>query len=405
MHISGLSLQSFRNYTNQTFLFSNPLTIFLAPNASGKSNILEAIHLLSTGQSFRSGVVDDFIQIGKEFGRIKAKIQDETESQEIELLLTTGMVSGKRSAKKIFSLNEVRKQQRGVIGLLPTVAFIPEDLRLITGSPPRRRGFLDTLGSQLDPQYLSSLTQYEQTLRRRNKLLQQVREGETSETTLTYWNQSIIKHGEFIQHARRQIIDELNSTEFSHQFEIEYKISVMSEARLEQYRRAEIASGHTLVGPHKDDIIVKFQILNSKFQSFDKLRTSGQTGKQENRIENQESSIKETLGSEPQNTKILSPKTLNHEPNTTHLAPLSSHGSRGQQRMGVLWLKLGSFVLLEKKLQTKPILLLDDIFSELDAMNRKHVLDLTSKTQTIMTSAEEEILQIPELRGAEIVRL
>lgn len=357
MFLKGLSLQAFRNYSHQTFLFKKPLTIILAPNASGKTNILESIHLLSTGQSFRSGTIDDFIQIDQEFGRIKSKVLSQNEDKELELLLTKGLVNGKRTAKKIFSLNEVRKTAKSVLGLLPTVSFIPEDLRLITGSPSRRREFLNTSLIQLDPQYAQSLTTYDQTLRRRNKLLQQIREGETSPTVLSFWNQSLIKHGEYLQEKRRWFIDHLNALDFPLHFQVEYDVSVISTERLQKYASAEVASGHTLVGPHKDDIIVKFQVSN----------------------------------------KISAVKN--------QLFPLFTHGSRGQQRMGVLWLKLGVFELLSTKNQEPPLLLLDDIFSELDIDNRQRVLDLVKKTQTILTSAEDDILSLPELREADIIRI
>ncbi|MEO8581594.1 MAG: DNA replication and repair protein RecF [Patescibacteria group bacterium] len=367
MFLTGVSLQHFRNYQNKTFLFTKPLTVFVAPNAFGKTNLLEAIHLLSTGESFRSGTVDDFIEVEQELARIKMKTllndhqtekthqaNEESEQLEIELLLNPGLVSGKRVSKKIFSLNGVRKQKRGIVGLVPTIAFIPEDLRLITGSPSRRREFLDTVLTQIDQQYLTALSTYEQTLRRRNRLLQQIREGEAPRTTLSFWNLSLLKHGMYLQDKRRELIDHLNGIEFPLQFQIEYDLSLLSPARLEQYSNQEIAAGHTLVGPHKDDIIVQFSIVKNSH------------------------SVR---------------------------SPLFTHGSRGQQRMGVLWLKLGSFEIIRKTLGKTPLLLLDDIFSELDKENRLRVLELAKTTQTIMTSAEEEVLQMPELKNADIIRL
>lgn len=368
MFLTGVSLQHFRSYTHKTFLFSKPLTVVVAPNASGKTNLLETIHLLSTGESFRAGTVDDFIQVEKELARIKLKAEVgknvngteivqslslPQESLEIELLLNHGLVSGKRVSKKIFSLNGVRKQKRSIVGLVPTIAFIPEDLRLITGSPSRRREFLDTVLTQIDQQYLTALSTYEQTLRRRNKLLQQIREGEAPRTTLSFWNMSLLKHGMYLQLRRRELIDLINQIEFPLHFQVEYDLSLLNEERLAQYSMQEIASGHTLVGPHKDDIIVRFDI--SKANDV--------------------------------------------------MSPLYSHGSRGQQRMGVLWLKLGAFEIIRQKLGKTPLLLLDDIFSELDRENRLRVLELAKTTQTIMTSAEEEVLQMPELVGADIIRL
>lgn len=397
MFLSGLSLSNFRNYTNKTFLFHKPLTLVIAPNASGKTNLLEAIHLLSTGESFRSGTVDDFIQVEKELARIKLRATDysaagsetltqhgqndqddverisslstKPESIEIEILLNHGLVSGKRVSKKIYSLNNVRKQKRSVVGLVPTIAFIPEDLRLITGSPSRRREFLDTLLVQIDRDYLSSLSIYEQTLRRRNKLLQAIREGESPRSTLSYWNLSLLKHGMYLQKKRAEVIGKFNGVQFPLQFQVQYDLSLINEAKLNQYADQEIAAGHTLVGPHKDDIIVKLSLVSGQWS-----------------VSN-------------------APTTSNLPPTTMY--PLFTHGSRGQQRMGVLWLKLGAFQIIEQTLHTPPILLLDDIFSELDLANRQRVLDLAKTTQTIMTSAEPEpdLLQMKELENADIIRL
>lgn len=343
------------------------MTVILAPNASGKTNILEAINILSTGESFRGGTVDDFIQVEKELSRIKIKatnesleddilssLTDQPESIEIELLLNHGLVSGKRVSKKIFSLNGVRKQKRAIVGLVPTIAFIPEDLRLITGSPSRRREFLDTILTQIDRQYLTALSTYEQTLRRRNKLLQQIREQVVPRTVLSYWNLSLLKHGMYVQTKRRELIGRLNGIEFPLHFQVDYHLSLLNEERLHQYAREEVASGHTLVGPHKDDIVVKFDLSSTTIQDS---------------------------------------------------YPLFTHGSRGQQRMGVLWLKLGAFEVIRQALGKTPLLLLDDIFSELDIANRTRVLDLAKSTQTIMTTAEEEVLNMSELSGADIIRL
>ncbi len=360
MYLQGLSLQNFRNYSSKTLLFSQPITIVVAPNASGKTNLLEALHLLSTGESFRAGTVDDFIQVDQEYGRIKGKISKDSEESEIELLLTRGVVAGKRSAKKIFSVNGVRRVKQKVVGHLSVVSFIPEDLRLITGSPARRRSFLNDLLSQLDPEYTHALTTYEQTLKRRNKLLQLIRDNKIPPTTLSYWNTSLLKHGMYLQEQRRQLFDRFTAIPFPMELSIQYDPSVISEARMAQYAEAELAVGHTLVGPHKDDYMVHFSVQRSH---------------------------------------------NNLHPTSYNLHPLSTHGSRGQQRMGVLWLKIAAFTFLKEKNGTPPLLLLDDIFSELDIKNRQLVLDLIAQTQTILSSAEEEVLELEELKHADVVRL
>ena len=388
--LTGLSLYHYRNYTSQTFLFSKPLTLIYAPNATGKSNVLEALHLLSTGQSFRAGTIDDFIQVGQEYGRIKAKAIKENETSEIELVLTHGLLNGKRVQKKSFSVNQVKKRLPSILGLLPMVAFIPEDLRLITGSPSRRREFLDTTLIQIDRDYTHALKTYQQTLTRRNKLLQQIREGETPRTTLSFWTQSLLKHGEYLQQARRKFIDKLNSIEFPLNFHVDYDLSLISPERLAKYSEAEIAAGHTLVGPHKDDIEVKFQISNSKLQ---------------NSSTHNHVNLKHKTQQQDGNGQVLKLNTSPPFVGQADFELLSTHGSRGQQRMGVLWLKLGAFSIILEKTGQAPILLLDDIFSELDRENRQRVLELAQQTQTIMTTAEEEVMLLPELQHAEIIQL
>lgn len=361
--LSGITLLHYRNYINKTFKFPNKLTLILGKNGQGKTNLLEAIAFFSTGQNIRGATIDDCIQLDQEYAQIQAVVNKQDETFKLDLLLNHGQVQGRRTNKLIFSLNEVRKQRKAMIGLLPTVAFLPEDLRIITGSPARRRQFLDELLLQIDAEYSHHLERYTQTLKRRNKVLEQIRDLGVSPTALTFWTQAILKHGQAIQEARTTLINQLNAVEFPVELTIEYLPSIMSEERLEKYAQAEIATGHTLIGPQKDDFQIKFQILNSKFQT--------------SQLANQSTS-----------------------------QPIHSHGSRGQQRLGVLWIKIGAFQLLTTHYNAPPILLLDDIFSELDQGHRQMVLDLVDTTQTIITSAEENIVNdFPVLQKADIIRL
>ena len=260
--LSGISLLHYRNYTNKTFEFPNKLTLILGNNGQGKTNLLEAIAFFSTGQSIRGTTIDDCVQLDQEFAQVQVMVNKDEEKIKLELLLNHGQVQGRRTNKLIFSLNEVRKQRKAMIGLLPTVAFLPEDLRIITGSPARRRQFLDELLTQIHAEYLHHLERYTQTLKRRNKVLEQIRDLGASPTVLTFWTQAILKHGQELQEAREQLIEKLNAIEFPVDLTIEYLPSIMSEERLDKYAQAEIAVGHTLIGPQKDDFGIKFQVLN-----------------------------------------------------------------------------------------------------------------------------------------------
>ena len=340
MYLTTISLQNFRNYTSKTFVFKKNRSLIIAPNATGKTNFLEAIQFLSTGEGFLGGLVSDRIKFGHDLARISGEVSSQGEKMDLEVMLTTGMVQGKKVRKKIYALNTVKKSRQKFIGNLLTVAFIPEDLRLITGSPSRRREFFNSTLIQIDGEYRRSLKIYEQTLRRRNRLLQQIREGEAPRTSLSFWNQSLLKHGRYIQLARRKFVNRLNQVKFDYDFELDLHLSVLSAQRLRQYADKEIIVGHTMVGPHKDDYMIRIQGKGQRVEGFF----------------------------------------------------LNTHGSRGQQRMSVLWMKLGAFLIIKETTGEAPVLLLDDIFSELDKKNRQYVFEIIGDAQVIMTTAERELV-------------
>jgi DNA replication and repair protein RecF len=204
--------------------------------------------------------------------------------------------------------------------------FRPEDMRLVEGSPSRRRAFLDATLSMVHQDYERALAVYEASLRRRNKLLDGMREGVVKREQLSYWDQSIIKNGNIMTDYRRDYLNYLSQLRTSFgDYLVEYDASTISPSRLLQYESAEVAVGYTLVGPHKDD----FRIMAKN-----------------------------------QNTKES--KQVDRD--------LMIYGSRGEQRLAVLFLKLGTLKYIEEKMGVKPILLLDDIFSELDEKLRIEVV-------------------------------
>ncbi len=349
---------------------------------------MEALYALATGESFRAEKVDEMITFDQELGRVKGKIiqqeiddeehtfeqlqaallqggaededqesgvgrevvianpQAETQSQAnlpdgeevlVEVMLTQGSVQGKKTAKRLYTVNGVRRRKQDATSHLSAVVFRPEDMRLVEGSPARRRAFLDLPLSACFPEYAASLKTYEQTLRRRNKLLQQVRDGEQSKNALHYWNMSLVSHGERIQKHRRNLIHSFGTTVFPISFSVVYAPSVISAERVDEYVAREVAAGHTLIGPHKDD----FAVLLA--------------------MEGEERDI-------------------------------SLFGSRGQQRLAVLWLKFGELAYLRAKTRQQPLLLLDDILSELDDNSRHLALQVVRGCQSIITTTEEEVV-------------
>lgn len=359
-------MSQFRAYQDRLFEFSPIATLITGPNAVGKTSIVEAVHLIATGDSFRAGKVEEMIRFGQELGRVSALIvgskdDDETESSdtdELEILLTRGEVQGKKTLRRLYSVNKTRRRKKNFLGYIHTVVFRPEDMRLIEGSPGRRRSFVDTPLAMIDDQYARALKMYDQALRRCNKLLEQVREGAAPRTTLTYWNMTLLKHGEYIQYRRRQFLESFQKVSFPMPFWVVYKDSLLTEERQEQYQSKAIAAGHNLIGPHKDD----FEVWLRRSPVDDNSAPG--------------------YGLE----------TVKESPNQNDSGfNIATYGSRGQQRMAVLWLKLAERSYLEEKTGQKPLVMLDDILSELDTQMRSRVLSILPGHQAIITSADPAV--------------
>jgi len=197
----------------------------------------------------------------------------------------------------------------------------------------------------LDLDYAQSLSTYEKTLVRRNKLLLAVREGKQPQTVLHYWNLGLIKHGQVLQALRKEFLKFCPTIGFPVKFWVEYVPNLIDELRLQQHESREIAAGHTLIGPHKDDFVISGDVQNIE------------RGKKEN------------------------------------FYNVALYGSRGQQRLAVLWLKTCQLFYILKKTQNKPMLLLDDILSELDTKARSFALSLMVSTQSLITTASLGIAQ------------
>lgn len=360
MAIYNVTLTNFRNFKNKSLSFSKATTVVVGPNAIGKTNILEAIHLLSTGKSFRAGVEAEMVLQGVGIARVIGEVGEGNEKTKLEAVLVNGSggefgkveeVKGKR-----LLVNGVAKRLVDFVGNLRTVLFGPWDMNLVSGSPSLRRGFLDSMLSQVDSEYRRSLLSYEKGLRQRNRILWDLREasvfGTASRERLHFWDKLLIKNGDYITKERENFINFANTegAGLAANFRLIYDKSAISETRLKDYEKEEIAAAQTLVGPHRDDI--KFSALNTD---------DSKTG------------------------------------------DLASFGSRGEQRMGVLWLKLRELAFIEEKSGERPTLLLDDIFSELDHNHRDLVMKVVNHQQTIITTADEHFVE--DLPQSSIIKL
>lgn len=350
--LTSLSLRDFRSYAKKTYSFSPTSTLIRGANTAGKTNVLEAIMLLSTGRSFRAKKESEMLHWGREVASVKGSLETGDGKTTLEVRITGGEVSGEKAPIKRYLVNDIARRQVDFAGNLKAVLFWPEDLELITDSPSLRRRYLDTVLIQTDREYRRNLLSYERGLRQRNKLLDLIRDGTANENQLLFWNQLLIRAGGYITEAREAYIGSVNGwQEKGARYRILYDKSVISDARLMQYAREEIAAGSTLVGPHRDDLIVYEEI---------------------------------GAGTEVE---------------------LARYGSRGQQRLAVLWMKFAELSYVETATGTRPLLLLDDVFSELDPAHRKRVTGMIEQQQTIVTSADPTV--DGELEGAirEIISL
>lgn len=336
--INSIKLEGFRNFKLKKFEFGINTSLILGPNASGKTNLLESLYLLSTAKSFKAKIEEDVISYDKDISRISGQISNSgLEKDSLEIIMTRGLIDigaarPEKAPRKKLLLNGVSKRMIDFAGNFRVVLFGPWDMDLVTESPSRRRKFLDGVLSQVDREYRRSILSYEKGLRQRNRVLWNIREGNVGRDRLLFWDQLLIKNGDYINKCRQEFIEYANggSQSIISSYQLQYDPSIISEGRLSQYKREEVAAATTLVGPHRDDFV------------FKKDEKS-----------------------------------------------LSSFGSRGEQRMGVLWLKMAELSFIEKKIEERPTLLLDDIFSELDDDHREIVMQIAVSQQTIITAVND----------------
>ncbi|MBU1000737.1 DNA replication/repair protein RecF [Patescibacteria group bacterium] len=346
MFLKRLDLTNFRNYSNFELNFDQRPTVFIGNNAVGKSNLLEAIYLLSTTKSLRVKKEEELIKEGKEFTKVEgflvenesALIQGEVIGAETELLVIINRPTEEVEFKKKVLVNGIPRRITDFIGNLPAVIFYPADINLVTGSPSLRRWHLDLVLVQIDSNYKKALTSYEQFLTARNRVLKRIREGYGKKDELDYWTDGLIEQGKVISEKRKSFFEytrqvplfAINSLEKSlGKFRFAYKPSEVTVEKLIETNSREVAVAATLIGPHRDDFDILLEGHN-----------------------------------------------------------LANYGSRGEQRTATLVFKLVQLEYMAKVLGKRPILLLDDVFSELDANHRAHVVEVVSKQQTIIATVE-----------------
>lgn len=345
MILKSIELQNFRSYKKADFNFSPNTTLIIGPNTVGKSNLIEAIYFMAAGRSFRIEQDEQLVKFEESVARIKSRVGD----KDLEVVIAQGGIGGKTRPFKKYLVNGVAKRKADFVGNFFAVLFAPNDLEIVIGSPSKRRDFIDNILTQADRDYRLALTFYEKGLRIRNALLHKAKEtGIRDDKQFAYWDNLLIVQGQKITKKREDFVGYLNDAKKEIlSFRIFYDKSIISKERLLQYKDAEVGSGVTLVGPHRDDLIINLK---------------------------DEHDIK-------------------------------FFGSRGQQRLAILQLKLLELNFIEKTTQNKPTLLLDDIFSELDEGHINLVLDMVNGQQAIVTTTHEEFIPKRLLKEVSVIEL
>lgn len=342
MKIKKLYLKNFRNHENLLINFNENITFIYGNNGLGKTNILEAIYFLSTTKSLKADLDKELINHNFKFLITQAIISDAEGESNLEATVDYLNSTNNRSVKKV-KINQVPKSITHFAGQLKSVLFTPADLDILLTSSSMRRRYLDSIFYQISDQYKKSIIDYTKALKQRNKILHLYKEAGRGLDQLDIWTEILIREGKIIQNLREEffnfiaenknyLYEKLNLENLD--IEIIYKKNEASQENFKENLNKELATGISACGPHKDD----FEILFNK-----------------------------------QN--------------------VSRFGSRGQQRISITILKFLELDFIYLQTNQRPVLLLDDIFSELDEINKNAILNLVNNQQTIITS----VYLMPEL--------
>ena len=339
MYIKQLTLKNYRSYQDKIFQFGENVNILVGRNAQGKTNVLEAIFFMVLGRSFKTTKEKEVILWNKDNGYVRGEFQKKYRESKIELFFS-------QNHKKSVKINDIGIKKIGeLMSEVNAVFFSPDELKLVKESPEERRRFMNVVLSQTNKRYFYMLGRYEKVLANRNKLLKESKSIDTVKETIEIWDRALCDFAEKIYNERKNFIEQITPfAVMAHEYlsngkekiEIEYKSSFSGEDYKEKMMKVlsknlekDYKLGYTTVGPHRDEI--DFYLNGVEVKTF---------------------------------------------------------GSQGQQRTVALSLKLAELEFIKDKVGEYPILLLDDVFSELDSERRKKLLRFTSKTQTIITCTE-----------------
>jgi len=332
MIIKSLKLKNYRNYDLLNLEFDEHTNIFYGDNAQGKTNILESVYLTGTTKSHRGTKDRDLIKFGQEESHIETVVEKRGVPFKIDIHL-------KKNSPKGIAINKIPiKRASELFGIINIVFFSPEDLNIIKNGPAERRRFMDLELAQLDKVYLNDLSNYNRIVNQRNKLLKDVYERKDLLETLDVWDIQLVTYGNRVMERRKLFINQMNEiignvheklTGGREKIKLLYEPGVKEysfEDLLKKNRERDIRMKSTTIGPHRDDIC--FMCENMDIRKF---------------------------------------------------------GSQGQQRTAALSLKLAEIELVKREINDTPILLLDDVLSELDKHRQNYLLDSIRDIQTLIT--------------------
>ena len=332
MKIKSIELEKFRNYDSLNINFDENTTILFGDNAQGKTNILEAAYLSGTTKSHKGSRDKEIIKFDKNESHIKTVISKNDRDYQIDIHL-------KKNKSKGIAINRVPiKKAADLFGLINIIFFSPEDLNIIKNGPAERRKFMDAELCQIDKIYLSDLTNYNKALNQRNTLLKEINFKPELKETLPIWDEQLINYGKKIIARRQKFINDINIIVK----ELHSKITGGKENINVSYE------------PNIEDIFFLDELVKNKEKDMRFCQTS--------------------VGPHRDDIKI-----------TVDGIDIRKFGSQGQQRTCALSLKLSEIKLVEDTIKDKPILLLDDVLSELDKNRQSYLLDNLLDTQTIIT--------------------
>ena len=359
MHVQSIRLDYFRNYARLELNLPARVHVFRGDNAQGKTNLLEAIYYAATTRSRLASQNRELVgwsaieEVLPHAEIVLVYVRSGLEHELCITLMLDGDTPDSALVKRQVLVDGVRRRAMDVVGLLNVVLFLPEDISLVAGAPSERRRFLDTLLCQVDRSYCRALARYNRALAQRNALLKRIREHQARSAELAFWDQEIISHGAAVLRGRLEAVVALSEyarviqpelTGGGEKLDITYDATIADEngalpsdsieelyrLALNRSQREELGRGVTIVGPHRDDIRL---LING----YDVV----------------------------------------------------TFGSRGQQRTVALSLKLAEIDLMKNRTGESPVLLLDDVVSELDARRCGYLLDRVSQHEQVLLTTTD----------------